>query len=79
MPPIGFSKSPVFTPYYLEGRCPECKKNEEELNEIARIVQGAVKVGKIDAKLLPSVKISKNPTYIFTRSDNSKRHKVYPK
>ena len=30
---------------------------------------GIVKVGKIDAKLIPSLKIDKNPSYMFTRSD----------
>ena len=30
---------------------------------------GILKVGKIDAKLIPSLKIDKNPSYMFTRSD----------
>lgn len=32
-------------------------------------MDGAIKVGRIDAKLIPNLKIPKSPTYIFTRSD----------
>jgi hypothetical protein len=31
--------------------------------------EGILKVGKIDSKMIPSLKIDKNPTYMFTRSD----------
>ena len=39
------------------------------MEELAHSLDGAVKVGKIDAKLIPNLKIEKNPTYMFTRSD----------
>ena len=32
--------------------------------------EGLLKIGKIDSKLIPSLKIEKNPTYMFTRSDD---------
>ena len=40
-------------------------------------MDGAIKVGKIDAKLIPSLKIPKNPTYMFTRSDQSQNSKPF--
>ena len=41
------------------------------------MLEGAVKVGKIDAKLIPSLKIEANPTYIFTRSDDPQNSAPY--
>lgn len=41
------------------------------------MMDGAVKVGKIDAKLIPTLKIEKSPTYIFTRSDEPQNSKPF--
>ena len=40
-------------------------------------MDGAIKVGRIDAKLIPNLKIPKNPTYIFTRSDKPDNSKLF--
>lgn len=40
------------------------------MEEVAHSLDGVVKIGKIDAKLIPNLKIEKNPTYMFTRSDS---------
>jgi hypothetical protein len=33
-------------------------------------LEGICKIGKVDAKFLKGMKIPKNPTYLFLRSDN---------
>jgi hypothetical protein len=43
------------------------------LEEAAHSLDGVVKIGKIDAKLIPNLKIEKNPTYMFTRSDSPQK------
>ena len=54
---------------YSEGKCQECAAHEEELEQLAHMFEGILKIGKIDSKLIPSLKIEKNPSYMFTRSD----------
>lgn len=44
---------------------------------MAFILEGVVKVGKIDKKLIPTLKIDKNPAYMFTRSDEPQNSKPY--
>jgi len=46
-----------------------CSAHEAELEQIAFTLDGVVKIGKIDAKLIPTLKIEKSPSYMFTRSD----------
>lgn len=41
------------------------------------MLEGVVKIGKIDKKLIPSLKIDKSPTYIFTRSDEPQNSKPF--
>lgn len=60
-----------------EGKCGQCSQQEAELEQLAFVLEGAVKVGKIDKKLIPTLKISNNPTYIFTRSDDPQNSKPY--
>ena len=43
------------------------------MEEAAHSLDGVVKIGKIDAKLIPNLKIEKNPTYMFTRSDSPQK------
>ena len=42
---------------YLEGKCQACAGHEKELEQTALLLEGVVKVGKIDAKLIPTLKI----------------------
>ena len=53
------------------GKCAECAQHGAELEQLAFMFEGILKVGKIDAKLIPSLKIEANPTYMFTRSDQA--------
>jgi len=41
------------------------------------MLEGIVKVGKVDKKLIPTLKIDKTPTYMFTRSDEPQNSKPY--
>jgi hypothetical protein len=41
------------------------------------MLDGIVKVGKIDKKLIPTLKIEKTPSYMFTRSDEPQHSKPY--
>lgn len=41
------------------------------------MVDGAVKIGKIDAKLIPNFKVQKNPSYMFTRSDEPQNSALF--
>ena len=41
------------------------------------MLDGVIKVGKIDKKLIPSLKIEKSPTYIFTRSSEPQNSKQF--
>ena len=43
------------------------------MEEAAHSLDGVVKIGKIEAKLIPNLKIEKNPTYMFTRSDSPQK------
>lgn len=67
----------MYASQHLEGRCPLCIQQEEELEQLAFILEGVVKVGKIDKKLIPTLKIDKTPAYMFTRSDEPQNSKPY--
>lgn len=57
---------------YSESKCKECESQEQELEAIGDVLQGAIKVAKVDHKYFPvEAKLERNPSYIFVRGSEA--------